>query len=252
MIRYAEPHERQCVIVRCYCGICPPPPTLPKARSARSLNIKGCHCQKLRSAMYYVWSGESYVSIQYSVSAGCSGSVALFLLVNYFDISEAGEWKQRGNWRGGGEVSGKLFLLYWPCSCLCTSLQPVSERDRCPQNSCPCPCVVFSFFYCSFFLSRPPFCISSIQLTTPPHCNFCVTHFTNTHTSSSTQWAAKLVHEVSCSYHYISIGVSQYECVCVLLFQLYLGFLLSLLFDLFSPFSRSPRGPGSCYLNVFL
>lgn len=240
----------------CYCTLLlwhlSPPPTLPKARSARSLNIKGCHCQKLRSAMYYVWSGESYVSIQYSVSAGCSGSVALFLLVNYFDISEAGEWKQRGNWRGEGEVSGKLFLLYWPCSCLCTSLQPVSERDRCPQNSCPCPCVVFSFFYCSFFLSRPPFCISSIQLTTPPHCNFCVTHFTNTHTSSSTQWAAKLVHEVSCSYHYISIGVSQYECVCVLLFQLYLGFLLSLLFDLFSPFSRSPRGPGSCYLNVFL
>ena len=39
---------------------------------------------------------------------------------------------------------------------------------------------------------------------------------------------------------------------CVLLFQLYLGFLLSLLFDLFSPSSRSPRGPGSCYLNVFL
>lgn len=123
-----------------------PPPTLPRARSARSLNIKGCHCQKLRSAMYYVWSGESYVSIQYSVSAGCSGSVALFLLVNYFDISEAGEWKQRGNWRGGGEVSGKLFLLYWPCSCLCTSLQPVSERDRCPQSSCPCPCGFFFLF----------------------------------------------------------------------------------------------------------
>lgn len=39
---------------------------------------------------------------------------------------------------------------------------------------------------------------------------------------------------------------------CVLLFQLYLGFLLSLLFDLFSPSSCSPRGPGSCYLNVFL
>lgn len=86
-----------------------PPPTLPKARSARSLNIKGCHCQKLRSAMYYVWSGESYVSIQYSVSAGCSGSVALFLLVNYFDISEAGEWKQRGNWRG--ERRGKWKTL---------------------------------------------------------------------------------------------------------------------------------------------
>lgn len=36
-------------------------------------------------------------------------SVALFLLVNYFDISEAGEWKQRGNWRG--ERRGKWKTL---------------------------------------------------------------------------------------------------------------------------------------------
>lgn len=75
---------------------------------------------------------------------------------------------------------------------------------------------------------------------------------------------------MKCHVHIISFGVSQARsltlspCVCVpsslfffffacvLLFQLYLGFLLSLLFDLFSPSSRSPRGPGSCYLNVFL
>lgn len=151
---------------------------------------------------------------------------------------------------GGGEVSGKLFLLYWPCSCLCTSLQPVSERDRCPQNSCPCPCVVFSFFYCSFFLSRPPFCISSIQLTTPPQCNFCVTHFTNTHTSSSTQWAAKLVHEVSCSYHYISIGVSQYECVCASLSAVPWIPALFTVWPLFSLLSLSP-GPWQLLSQCF-
>lgn len=75
---------------------------------------------------------------------------------------------------------------------------------------------------------------------------------------------------MKCHVHIISFGVSQalslslslracaflpvslFFFACVLLFQLYLGFLLSLLFDLFSPSSRSPRGPGSCYLNVFL
>lgn len=134
-----------------------PPPTLPKARSARSLNIKGCHCQKLRSAMYYVWSGESYVSIQYSVSAGCSGSVALFLLVNYFDISEAGEWKQRGNWRG--ERRGKWKTL---SSLLALQLSlyiaPACERKgqvSTEQLSLPLCCVFLFLIACSFSLVLP-------------------------------------------------------------------------------------------------
>lgn len=45
-----------------------------------------------------------------------------------------------------------------------------------------------------------------------------VSHISQTHRSSSTQWAENLVHEVSYSY-YVSVGVSQDEservCVCV-------------------------------------
>lgn len=47
--------------------------------------------------------------------------------------------------------------------------------------------VLFSFLTLSFFLVRLP--SASIQLTTPPHCNFCVTRFTNTQ---------KLKHTVGC------------------------------------------------------
>lgn len=90
----------------------------------------------------------------------------------------------------------------------------MSERDRCPRNSCLCLFFIVVSLSLALSLSPPPFCIASIQLTTPPHCNFCVTHFPNTHTSSSTQWAAKLVHEVSRSYHFIWCE-SDSVCVCV-------------------------------------
>lgn len=55
---------------------------------------------------------------------------------------------------------------------------------------------------------------------------------------------------VACARVRVSSFVAVCACVRASL-QLYLRFLLSLLFDLFSPSSRSPWGPGSCYLNVF-
>lgn len=89
----------------------------------------------------------------------------------------------------GGRGKYKPFLLYCACSCLCTSLKPVSERDRCPPNSCLCPFFLWLALSSFFFFLPSPLCISFIQLTTPPHCNFCVTHFTNTQ---------KLKHTVGC------------------------------------------------------
>lgn len=101
----------------------------------------------------------------------------------------------------------------------------------------------------SFFSSS---CVSCVRLTTPPHCNFCVTRFTNTQKlERSAQWAAKLVHEVSRSYRSV-----RRESGCFfasLSARTFFRFLLSLYcLTSFSPSSRSPRGPGSCYLNVFL
>lgn len=83
--------------------------------------------------------------------------------------------------------------------------------------------VFFFFFFVSLF-SLPPFSISAVQLTTPPHCNFCVTLFTNTHTHRSSthsglqSWCMRChvrrAPERACSF--LSF------LACAFLFQLYL------------------------------
>lgn len=84
----------------------------------------------------------------------------------------------------------------------------MSKRDRCPRTSCLC----FSFcFVFSLSLSPPAFCISSIQLT-PPHCNFCVTHFANTLLESTvgckvTAWSVMFV-----SLHFIWSESGSFSC----------------------------------------
>lgn len=73
------------------------------------------------------------------------------------------------------------------------------------------------------FITHPDFLLlpSGSHLFSSKHLLtiISVSHISQTHRSSSTQWAANLVHEVSYSY-YVSIGVSQDEsmCVCVCFF----------------------------------
>lgn len=113
--------------------------------------------------------------------------------------------------------------------------------------SFPPPCFIF----------LPSFCVPSIQLTTPPYFYFYVTHFT--HKSSSTQQAAKFVCGVSRSYRsvwcesgFLTDFIPGFSRVYVLLFQSYTLDSCSLYcLTSFLP-HRSPWGPGSCYLNVFL
>lgn len=111
----------------------------------------------------------------------------------------------------------------------------------------------FFFFLALFFFFLP----SVSLLFGEQHLTvISVSHISQTHKSSSAQWAAKLVREVSRSYRQASLCFFLSFLACVLLFQFYLGFLLSLLFDLFSPSSLSlgpwqllsqcfpPRAPG--------
>lgn len=151
-----------------------------------------------------------------------------------------GEQGGNGEGVGGGEVSPLDCL----CSCLCTLLKPVSERDRCPQNSCLCLFFFSLALFIFFFL--PSLLFGEQHLLTV----ISVSHISQTHRSSSAQWAAKLVREVSRSYRQASLRFFLSFLACVLLFQLYLGFLLSLLFDLFSPSSLS-LGPWQLLSQCF-
>lgn len=118
----------------------------------------------------------------------------------------------------------------------------------------------FFFFFlscCSLYFFLPPFCVSSNQRTTPPYCNFCVTHFTNAQKLKPTAGCKVSARSVTfISVHFCNESDSLPFCfflsflACVLLFQLYLGFLLSLLFDLFSPSSLS-LGPWQLLSQCF-
>lgn len=151
-------------------------------------------------------------------------------------------------------MSEKLFLLYCLCSCLCTSPEPMSERDRCPQNSCLCP----FFFCCSLYFFLPPFCVSTNQRTTPPYCNFCVTHFTNAQKLKPTAGCKVGARSVTfISFHFVVSQTRSLSASSCLFLHVCSSFSYTLdscsLYCLtsFLP-PRSPWGPGSCYLNVFL
>lgn len=161
-----------------------------------------------------------------------------------WDISE-GERVEAGNKRGRRGQWKKSLPLYCLFSCLCALLKPMSERDRCPQNSCLCRFFSPHLLYFSSFLLRPSYSLLFL-------CHIFHTQ--------------KLKHKASCKVYVwsvtlVSLGLVWvglpprfyswlFSRVCAPVSIIYLGFLLSLLFDLFSPSSLS-LGPWQLLSQCF-